>query len=88
MYLYVEMVQNILTVFLMVLKFKDLFDGFANCSDEIFKTKNVDKNLIIITWLFQLFAIHSAKMVEHVFHLMYVPVMKLTPDGNVKFVRI
>ena len=56
--------------------------------DENFKTKNIDKNLVIITWLFQLFATHSAKMVEHVFHLMYVPVMKLTPDDNVKFVRI
>ena len=30
MYLYVEMVHDILTVFLLLLKFKGLFDGFAH----------------------------------------------------------
>ena len=50
--------------------------------------KMYTKNNVTITWLFQLSAIHNAKMVEHVFHLMYVPVIKLSPEGNVKFVRI
>lgn len=37
---------------------------------------------------FQLFAIHRVKTVEHVFHLMCVPVTKRTLVINVKRVRI